>query len=215
MCGNGRPFARLSSLAVNSIFEDIMSGKLLAKNSIHEHKQLLIDYMVMIIIRGSPNVSVSFTLDFCLHEVLEVHRKMRASWNCRYVEYETFDDTRHFLQLLQKTTNRAAHKKVQGLFHDIFLEINTTKEWNRRNQLNAKGSQYFQIPPGIGDLTTSAKKSAVLKRPNAEMQQERLYFLGMLTALMIRTKYRVGLLETPNHAQTRRWTAEERQRKMG
>jgi len=215
MCGNGRPFARLSSLAVNSIFQDVMSGKLLVKNSINAHKQLLIDYMVMIILRGSHDGSVSFTLDFCLHEVLEVHRKMRAAWNCRYVEYETFDDTRHFLECLRNTRNRVAHNKVQGLFHDIFLESNATKLRKRTDQTRSEGSQYFQIPPGIGDLTTRHEKTAVLKKPNAEMQHERVYFLGMLTVMMIRTKYRPGLLRTPDRVDNRRRTTKAGQRKMG
>ena len=209
MCGNGRAFARLSSLAAHSIFEDLMCGRLLAKNSLHLHKQLLVDYMVMIILRGSSDVSVSFTLDFCLHEVLEVHRKMRAPWNCRYVEYETFDDTKHFLQLLQNTTNRVAHNKVQDLFHDIFLEYNATKIGNRTHESHEQGSLYFKIPPGIGDLKTPAEKTAVLKKPNAEMQKERLYFLGMLTVVMIRSKDRLGVLPSPDRVHNARWTPKE------
>lgn len=184
VCGNGLAFARLSSVAVNKIFGDVLSAKLSAPLYMKSHKRLLIDYIVSIILHGSGDQNLSFTLDFCMHEVLEAHRKMRAPWDIPYTELGTFDDTKHFLRMLQETQNAHARQKVRGLFYDIFVET-------RFECVETKaGNSEFTIPPGRGQLIQKRAKDAILTKPNAEVQRERYLFMRMLAVSIKRSNLR-------------------------
>lgn len=194
MCGNARAFARVSSLAVNNIFHDLMIGRLLAKNNLKTHKRLLIDYVATAILDGTSDNALAFTLEFCLHEILEVHRKMRAPWDMRYMEHETFDETKSFLQNLQQTKNVYARQKIRLLCYDIFLEKPSLETVCSVQQRDVE----IKIPAGIGDYIRPRTKNAVLTRPSAELQTERFCFLGMLAVVIIRSKVVVGLLPTPD-----------------